>query len=165
MRVLQTSRDMPERVPGKAPRTVIAFDFGLQRIGVAVGEPEVGSAHPLPPIVALNPTGRLTEIAALVKEWRPARFVVGRPLGEDGSPHEMTRRAERFARQLNGRFALPVALVDERYSSVEVESRMREAYGNRKTATLARGKALDSQAAQLILEQYFSEANEKTMRR
>ena len=84
-------------------------------------------------------------------------FVVGRPLGEDGAPREMTRRAERFARQLAGRFGLPVQLVDERYSSVEVESRMREAYGARKAVKLARGKALDSQAAQLVLEQYFDE--------
>ena len=90
-----------------------------------------------------------------MKEWRPACFVVGRPLGEDGAPHEMTRRAERFARQLGGRFGLPVEMVDERYSSVEVESRMRAAYGARKAVNLTRGKALDSQAAQLILEQFF----------
>jgi putative Holliday junction resolvase len=67
----------------------------------------------------------------------------------------MTRRAERFARQLGGRFGVPVELVDERYSSAEVESRMRAAYGARKTVKLARGKMLDSQAAQLILEQFF----------
>jgi len=156
---------MPERAPGTASRTVIAFDFGLQRIGVAVGEPEVGSAHALPAVAAQSAPGRFTAIAKIVEKWNPAQLVVGRPLGEDGAPHEMTRRAERFARQLNGRFALPVALVDERYSSVEVESRMREAYGKRKAVTLARGKALDSQAAQLVLEQYFSESNEKTMRR
>jgi putative holliday junction resolvase len=144
-------------MPDKATRTVLAFDFGLQRIGVAVGEPEVGSAHPLPTLVAATQPGRLTAIERLVKEWKPGLLVVGRPLGEDGAPHEMTRRAERFARQLNGRFRIPVALVDERYSSVEVESRMRSAYGARKTADLARGKALDSQAAQLLLEQFFDD--------
>ena len=143
---------MPEQA---AARTVLAFDFGLQRIGVAVGEPEVGSAHPLPVLSALTQPGRMTAIERLVKEWKPGLLVVGRPLGEDGAPHEMTRRAEKFARQLNGRFRLPVKLVDERYSSVEAESRVRAAYGARKAATLARGKALDSQAAQLILEQYF----------
>jgi putative Holliday junction resolvase len=143
-------------MPEKPPRgSVLAFDFGLQRIGVAVGEVELGSAHPLPALAARTQPGRFTAIEGLVKEWRPVRFVVGRPLGEDGEPHEMTRRAERFARQLNGRFGLPVELVDERYSSVEVESRMRATYGARATANLARGKALDSQAAQLILEQYF----------
>ena len=146
-------RDMPE----KSARTVLAFDFGLQRIGVAVGEPELGTAHPLPGVVAHTQPGRLTAINRLVKEWRPSLLVVGRPLGEDGAPHEMTRRAERFARQLNGRFRLPVELVDERYSSAEVESRLRAAYGSRKAASLARGKTLDSHAAQIILEQYFGD--------
>lgn len=148
---------MPEQALGKPAGTVLAFDFGLQRIGVAVGEPELGTAHPLPAVAAQSAPGRLTAIGLLVKRWNPTQFVVGRPLGEDGAPHEMTRRAERFARQLNGRFRLPVALVDERYSSVEVESRMRAAYGSRKAATLSRGKALDSHAAQLVLEQYFNE--------
>ena len=150
-------RDMPEKARRTAPGAVLAFDFGLQRIGVAVGEGEVGSAHPLPALAALTQPGRFTAIEKLVKEWKPALFVVGRPLGEDGAPHEMTRRAERFARQLGGRFGLPVKLVDESYSSVEVESRVRAAYGARKAANLARGKALDSQAAQLILEQYFND--------
>ena len=148
---------MPEQALGKPAGTVLAFDFGLQRIGVAVGEPELGTAHPLPAVAAQSAPGRLTAIGLLVKRWNPTQFVVGRPLGEDGAPHEMTRRAERFARQLNGRFRLPVAMVDERYSSVEVESRMRAAYGSRKAATLSRGKALDSHAAQLVLEQYFNE--------
>jgi putative Holliday junction resolvase len=140
---------------GTAARTVLAFDFGLQRIGVAVGEAELGTAHPLPGVAARTQPGRLTAIECLMKEWQPSLLVVGRPLGEDGVAHEMTRRAERFARQLGGRFRLPVELVDERYSSVEVESRMRAAYGSRKTADLARGKTLDSHAALIILEQYF----------
>jgi putative Holliday junction resolvase len=146
---------MPEQARRTAAGTVLSFDFGLQRVGVAVGECEVGTAHPLPPLAAASQSGRFTAIARLVNEWRPALFVVGRPLGEDGAPHETTRRAERFARQLGGRFGLPVELVDERYSSVEVESRMRAAYGARKAVKLARGKALDSQAAQLLLQQYF----------
>ncbi|MSQ49383.1 MAG: Holliday junction resolvase RuvX [Betaproteobacteria bacterium] len=144
---------MPERATG----TVLAFDFGLQRIGVAVGEAELGSAHPLPGVAASTQPDRLTAIEHLVTEWRPTLLVVGRPLGEDGTPHEITRRAERFARQLNGRFRLPVELVDERYSSAEVESRVRAAYGKRKAANLARSKSLDSHAAQIILEQYFGE--------
>jgi putative holliday junction resolvase len=147
-------------MPEQAARTVLAFDFGLQRIGVAVGEPELGTAHPLPGIAARTQPGRLTAVERLVKEWKPSMLVVGRPLGEDGAPHEMTRRAERFARQLNGRFRLPVKLVDERYSSAEVESRMRAAYGGRKAASLARGKALDSHAAQVILEQYLSDPSD-----
>jgi putative Holliday junction resolvase len=148
---------MPDQARRIAARTVLAFDFGLQRIGVAVGEAELGTAHPLQGVAAGTQPDRLTAIERLVKEWQPSLLVVGRPLGEDGAPHEMTRRAERFARQLNGRFRLPVAMVDERYSSAEAESRMRAAYGRRKAVDLARGKTLDSHAAQIILEQYFGD--------
>ena len=148
---------MPDKADRTVARTVLAFDFGLQRIGVAVGEAELGTAHPLQGVAAHTQPGRLTAIECLVNEWKPSMLLVGRPLGDDGAPHEMTRRAEKFARQLHGRFRLPVEMVDERYSSREVESRMRSAYGKRKTAGLARGKTLDSQAAQIILEQYFGE--------
>ncbi|MGH3056261.1 MAG: Holliday junction resolvase RuvX, partial [Gaiellaceae bacterium] len=140
---------MPEQARRPSAGTVLAFDFGLQRIGVAVGEPELGTAHPLPALAARTQPGRMTAIERLLKEWNPALLVIGRPLGDDGAAHEMTRRAERFARQLNGRFGLPVRLVDESYSSVEAESRVRAAYGRRRAVELARGKALDSQAAQL----------------
>ena len=150
---------MPEKARRLVSGTILAFDFGLQRIGVAVGERETGSAHPLPGVRAASAPGRFTAIEKLVKEWNPALLVVGRPLGEDGVPHETTRRAERFARQLAGRFRIPVEMVDERYSSAEVESRMRSAYGSRKAASLARGKTLDSHAAQLLIEQYFNEAS------
>jgi putative Holliday junction resolvase len=148
---------MPEQARRSSAKTVLAFDFGLQRIGVAVGETELRTAHPLPGVAARTPPARLSQIERLVEEWRPSLLVVGRPLGEDGAAHEMTRRAEKFARQLNGRFRLPVEMVDERYSSAEVESRLRAAYGGRKTADLARGKTLDSQAAQIILEQFFGD--------
>ena len=121
--------------------TVLAFDFGLKRIGVAVGEPELGTAHPLPAV------SDFSQIQRLVAEWRPARLVVGLPVREAG-PHPLARRVERFARQLEGRFRLPVERVDERYTSVEAESRLRG----------AKKKPVDSVAAQLILEQYFDEA-------
>lgn len=126
---------MPER------GTVLAFDFGLKRIGVAVGEPELRTAHPLPAVSGFP------EIQKLVAEWRPAKLVVGLPVRE-GGPHPLAPRVERFARQLEGRFRLPVARVDERYSSLEAEGRLR---GVKK-------KAIDSVAAQVILEQYFEQA-------
>src|SRR5438477_5111245 len=106
-------QDMPER----AARTILAFDFGLKRIGVAVGEPELRTAHPLPGI----PAPGFDAIEKLVKEWKPAALVVGLPVAERGE-HALARRVERFARQLEGRFRLPVARVDERFSSVEAES-------------------------------------------
>jgi putative holliday junction resolvase len=122
--------------------TVLAFDFGLKRIGVAVGEPELGTAHPLASV------SDFFQIQKLVAEWKPAGLVVGIPTSAQGEPHKMTRQAEDFARRLERRFKLPVARVDERFTSVEAESRLK---GIKK-------KAVDSVAAQLILEQYFDEA-------
>ena len=127
---------------GRGERTVLAFDFGLKRIGVAVGEPEVRTAHPLPAVAAFP------QIEKLIEEWKPARLIVGRPLSVAGEAHAMTRQAEDFARRLERRFKLPVARVDERFSSVEAESRLRG----------VRRKNVDSVAAQLLLEQYFDEA-------
>ena len=121
--------------------TVLAFDFGLKRIGVAVGEPELRSAHPLGVVYAFS------QIEKLVSEWRPTQLVVGLPVAEQG-PHPLARRVERFARQLKGRYRLPVALVDERFTSVEAESRLKG----------VKNKQVDSVAAQLILEQYFGDA-------
>jgi putative Holliday junction resolvase len=135
---------MPETHRG----TVLAFDFGIKRIGVAVGEPETGTAHPLQGI-ALAGDARFAAIRGLVAQWQPARLVVGLPLAANGAVHDMTRRAERFARQLHGRFRLPVELVDERFTSVDAEQRLRGRKGGR--------LAVDSVAAQLILEQYFDE--------
>ena len=93
-------------MPERSARTVLAFDFGLKRIGVAVGEPELGTAHPLPAIAAPG----FDRIEKLVAEWRPAQLVVGLPVAEQGE-HALAKRVERFARQLEGRFHLPVARV------------------------------------------------------
>lgn len=82
--------------------TVLAFDFGERFIGVAVGETGVGVAHPLAAIDERAAAARFAAIAALIGEWQPARLVVGLPLGLDGAPHALTRRAQRFARQLEG---------------------------------------------------------------
>jgi putative Holliday junction resolvase len=132
----------------RGTRTVLAFDFGLKRIGVAVGEPELGTAHPLPAVAAPG----FDMITKLISEWRPAALVVGLPVAERGE-HPLAKRVERFARQLEGRFRLPVARVDERFTSVEAESRLRET----KTKSGMKKTAIDSVAAQLILEQYLND--------
>jgi putative Holliday junction resolvase len=135
---------MPERAARASPsRTVLALDFGLKRIGVAVGESELRTAHPLPPIAAPG----FDRIGRLLAQWRPAQIVVGLPVAEQGE-HPLAKKAERFARQLEGRFHLPVARVDERFSSAEAESRLRG----------AKQRSVDSVAAQIILEQYFDQA-------
>lgn len=131
---------------------MLAFDFGLKRIGVAVGEWETRTTHPLETIAEEANERRFACIAGLVGEWRPVELVVGLPLTLEGEEHELTRRCRRFARQLAGRFALPVSLVDERLSSVEADWRLDEAgvYGER------RRQAVDSVAAQRILDDYFA---------
>ena len=136
---------MKPGMPERAARTVLAFDFGLKRIGVAVGEPELGTAHPLPAI----PAPGFDAISKLIIEWQPGQIVVGLPIAANGE-HPLAKRVERFARQLEGRFRVPVARVDERFTSVEAESRLRG----------VKRKSIDSVAAQLILEQYFGEMSD-----
>lgn len=139
--------------------TCLAFDFGLQRIGVAVGETALGTAHPLQTLRAQPFEAAMASIAALVREWQPAQLVVGMPADEDGETAKsaLARRVERFVRQLQEAFRLPVTCVNERYSSVEAEDRLRAAAGARRAAQASRARALDAGAAQVILEQYFSE--------
>lgn len=131
---------------------VLAFDFGEKRIGVAVGEWETRTAHPLETIAGEANAPRFARIGELIGEWRPVELVVGLPMSLDGEEHELSRRCRRFANQLNGRFGLAVRLVDERLTSVEAEGRLRE------TGRSVRHNkaAVDSLAAQEILQDYFS---------
>ena len=122
---------------------VLGFDFGIKRIGIAMGNTLTGQAQPLSVIKAIDNAARFKAIGALIEEWRPARLVVGEPFHPDGAEHDMTLRARRFANQLHGRFSLPVELVDERYSSAVISSR--------------RGEIIDDKAAAIILQQYFDD--------
>ncbi len=131
--------------------TVLAFDFGLQRIGVAVGESLVGTARPLEAIAHADNERRFAAIERLIKEWQPMTLVVGLPFAADGTAHDMTARCQRFANQLSGRFRLPVELVDERFSSVEAEDELRRSGLDWKK----RKAKLDAQAAAVILHAYF----------
>ena len=129
--------------------TVLAFDFGTRRIGVAVGTTRPALANPLGTIESEANAARFEAIAAYVKEWEPVMLVVGRPKHADGAPHETARLAEKFARRLRERFALPVVFVDETLSSVEAEARLRERGGPRDRA------AVDAMAAAVILQSYL----------
>jgi putative holliday junction resolvase len=120
---------------------VLAFDFGARRIGVAIGNGVTREARPLATVEATRSAERWDAVARLVAEWQPARLVVGIPRHPDGTAHGMTARCERFARQLEGRFRLPVGRVDERYTS----------------AVAARADDVDAAAAALILQQWFDE--------
>lgn len=138
--------------------TVLAFDFGEKRIGVAIADILVGIAHPLQTLHAEDNKTRFAAIAALIGERQPVCLVVGEPRHADGSPHEIGRLARRFAQRLHGRFGLPVELVDETLSSHGAEQRLR-ALG----ATRAKLKAtLDAQAAAEILTTWLEASAKKT---
>lgn len=138
-----------------APRegTVMAFDFGERRIGVATGSTNIRIAHPLEMIDAEANDARFARIGELLREWQPVQLVVGLPTHLDGSEHELTRLARKFAQRLDGRFGLPVALVDERLTSAEAESRLNE-IGVRGRSQKAH---LDAVAAQSILQSWFDQ--------
>ncbi len=119
--------------------TVLAFDYGERRIGVAVGNTITKTAEPLTIIQEKNQDERWKAIKQVIQEWQADLLVVGLPTHPDGAPHEMTQKAKRFGNQLHGRFQKQVVWVDERYTSAAVEG------GN------------DALAAQLILQQYLQE--------
>lgn len=131
--------------------TVLAFDFGERRIGIAVGEHLINSANPLTTIDSESNEVRFATIMQLVNEWRPKLLVVGLPLSLDGSETEVTQLCKKFARRLNGRFNLPVIMIDERYSSTEASQLLNES-GIKGRAQKA---MLDQVAAQTILRSYF----------
>ena len=132
--------------------TVMCFDFGEQRIGVAVGEHLLAMANALTTIDNESNEIRFQVISALINEWKPKLLVVGLPLNVDGTEHGVTQLCKKFARRLNGRFNIPVMLVDERYSSVEASDLLNQIG--------IKGRAqkvmLDQVAAQTILQSYFN---------
>jgi putative Holliday junction resolvase len=123
-----------------APRSFLAFDFGTRRVGVAGGNTVTRTAQPLV-TVAAEGEGRYAAIGRLIDAWRPDALVVGVPFHPDGAPHVNTERARRFARQLHGRFRLPVHEVDERYTTTEAQA--------------GGARDLDAAAAAIILEQFL----------
>jgi len=124
-------------------KTYLAFDFGLKRLGVAVGNTFLRQAQPLTVITAESNQVKFDAIAALLKEWQVDHCVVGLPSHPDGTEHVMSARCRRFAHQLEGRFGITTSLVDERYTSAVLHAR--------------RGESDDAEAAALILQQYFDE--------
>jgi putative Holliday junction resolvase len=129
-----------------AAQTVMGFDFGLKRIGVAVGNTLMRQAQPLAIIDAAGNEAKFAAIAELIGQWAPARCIVGLPMHPDGAEHEMTARCRRFANQLHGRYGVEAILVDERYSSAVLAQR--------------RGERIDAEAAAVILQQYFDEVRD-----
>ena len=131
--------------------TVLAFDFGLKRIGVAVGELELGMAHPLATLNGGDAVQTMAAIEKLIKEWRPNLLIVGQPHRDDGRPHALSRPIEKFVANLKTQTKLDVVLSDESYSSTAASLALRDAgvSGQKQKALL------DSVAAQEILQGYF----------
>ncbi len=144
---------MPEGAAHPIQGTLLAFDFGTKRIGVAVGNSITATAQPLTTLLGEQNEQRFAAIEALIREWQPAALVVGLPCNDDGTPHELTRLCRRFANRLKGRFSLSVILVDERYTSAAASSQLNEA-GIR---GIRQKPLLDQVAAQQILQAYFEE--------
>jgi putative Holliday junction resolvase len=137
---MSTSAVLNQPVVSANLQTFLALDFGLKRTGVAVGNRLLRTAQPQPTIQAEG-DARFVRIAERLREWQPDALVVGVPFHPDGAEHENTIRARRFARQLRGRFGLPVFEVDERYSTTE--------------ALASGARDADAGAACIILEQFL----------
>jgi putative Holliday junction resolvase len=154
---------MPDTPEAGRPETVLAFDFGLRRIGLAVGQDITMSASPVGTVAnsARGPDHR--EIRRQIREWRPTKLVVGLPLQANGSPSKMQHKVDAFIKEL-GRYRLPIVTVDERYTSREAEAALKRARaaGRRGQTTKA---AIDSAAAVLIAERYLTSRPEATITR
>jgi len=137
---------MPEVGASETARseTLLAFDVGVKKIGIAIGNTVTCCARPLEILQAPTRAARFARIAALIDEWQPERLVVGLPLTLSGDEQESSRYSRRFANQLHGRYGLPVALVDERGSSMEAQ-------------TIVGHAPDDSVAAAIILQRYFDQ--------
>lgn len=135
-------------------RVLLGFDFGIKRIGVAVGQELTASARALETLTSPDGGPDWKGISRLIEAWQPDALVVGLPFNLDGSEHEVTRLARRFGNRLKGRYNLPVFTVDERLSSVEAERELS-----------SRGRydkaEVDREAARIILESWLTQPTDK----
>ena len=134
---------------------ILAFDFGLARIGVAVGQSITQTANPLDTIKAKDGKPNWELVAQLLKQWQPDKVIVGEPFNMDGTDQEITQRARKFANQIHGRFGVQVELLDERLSSAAAREELFEFGGYQKL----KKSQIDSIAAALILESWFASSN------
>jgi putative Holliday junction resolvase len=137
--------------------TVFGLDFGLRRLGVAIGSTVTGSANPLGTITVRDDGPDWPALERLITEWRPGRLVLGLPYNLDGSEHALKPRIQGFAQDLDRRFGLPVVLVDERLTSREAEARLREARASGLRKRRVDKEAVDAMAAAVILERFLDD--------
>ncbi len=134
---------------------ILAFDFGLARIGVAVGQTITGTANPLPTLLAKDGVPDWNKVETLIKEWQPDMLIVGEPFNMDSTDQQITKRARKFANRLHGRYGIRVELNDERLSSAAAREEIFEFGGYQKL----KKTQIDSIAAALILESWFLRQN------
>jgi len=146
-------QDTPDSNRG-SPETILAFDFGLRRIGVAVGQSVTASASPLGVITNSDKGPDFDAISTLIGEWRPSRLIVGLPMRADGQPGEMQAHVEEFVRNL-WRFQVKVDTVDERYTSLEAEEALKNARASGSRGRISK-EAIDSAAAVFIAERFLT---------
>lgn len=135
---------------------LLCFDFGLSSIGIATGQTEMGIATPLPELKAKEGSPEWSLVAKLISEWQPKKLLVGLPLNMDGSESPLSKKARKFGNRLHGRFGLEVEMVDERLTSHSAKEEMAAVGYNKGHKGNYKNKPIDSVAACLILEQYFS---------
>jgi len=139
------------------PLSALAFDFGMQRIGVAFGQSLSGTAQPVVVMKAIDGIPDWQKIENLLVQWKPDVFVIGLPFNMDGGDSELLARARKFGNRLTGRFHKPCFGIDERLSSVAASEQLEEANGRQKKAA-----AIDDIAAQIILENWFAELRQQS---
>jgi putative Holliday junction resolvase len=138
-------------------RTILGFDYGQKRIGVAVGQELAAGSRPLDTVAVKQDKPDWDHISRLIEEWQPDLLLVGLPMNMEGGEHEISQAARRFANQLNGRYHLPVELVDERLSSIEAEEIIREARREGRLKRSDSKRSIDQVAAELIIRTWLEQ--------
>lgn len=141
-------------------RTLLGFDYGKKRIGIAVGQELTGTASPLATVTSVGMDPDWTAISRHVDTWHPDALVVGLPLHMDGTEHDLTAAARRFGEQLRQRFQLPVYWIDERLSSLEAEQILAAGPKAAGRSPQRRKTDIDKVAAQLILQTWLAQARQ-----
>ena len=147
---------MPEADARQSVHTVLAFDFGLKRIGLAAGDTLTSSAAPLPAIAVSQSGPDWGSIERQLRAVHPRVLVVGAPYNADGTPGTLAAAARRFASELEKRFGLPVNMVDERWSSLEANEALKARRASGERRKRIRREDIDSAAAAVILERWFA---------
>ena len=138
-------------------RTILGFDYGGKRIGVAVGQELTATTQSVATVAVINNKPDWPHITRLLDEWKPDLVIVGLPMNMDGTEHEVSRAARRFGNQINGRYNLPVEMVDERLTSLEAEEIITEQRRSGQRRKRSSKAAVDQIAAELIIKTWFNQ--------